>query len=167
MTGGSADQEVEIAWKNFLIGTTNGLMLELGAKNGKSYSASAPFEEEAGWEAILIEASSPAADIPINRPNALSFQLAVCQKEAIAHFVNAGDMRGILEFMTPQFVMKFHSHLVNHGMVATSKESTSKWRRQATLPKSSAFHYKPFLMNLESIASISWYWIWKVGNWRF
>jgi len=125
MAGGSADQEVEIAWKNFFNGTTNGLMLELGAMDGKSYSASAPFEEEAGWKAILIEASSAAADILMNRPNALSFQLAVCQKETTVHFVNAGDLGGILEFMTPLFVMKFHSYLVSNETIALSMESTS------------------------------------------
>jgi len=112
LKGSSVDLEVEIAWTNFFNGTTNGLILELGAMDGKVFSASEFFEKEAGWKAILVEASSQALEIPQNRHNALSLQLAVCQRRSTIHFVNAEDVGGVLEFMTPQFLRELHPKLL-------------------------------------------------------
>jgi len=107
-----ADHEPEIAWTHFFNGTTNGLVLELGAMDGKYKSVSRFFEHKVGWKSILIEGSSEARDIPKNRPNALSLHLAVCEKETTVHFVSNRATGGILEFMSPRFLQSFHSHLL-------------------------------------------------------
>jgi len=132
----SFDQEVEMAWTNFFNGTTNGLVLELGALDGNVLSVSKFFERRAGWKAILIEASPQALDLPKNRPNALSLQLAVCQWRSTIHFVNAEDAGGVLELMSPDFLMGFHGYLlkdevVNRGEV-TSLEEMVDWGKVAT-----------------------------------
>jgi len=115
LEGSAWDNEERIAWTNFFNGTTNGLMIELGAVDGKSYSVSKFFEEKARWKVILIEGSGQALDIPHNRPSALSLQLAICQEESIVHFIHGREVGGILEFMTPVFLKRFHKDLLVPG----------------------------------------------------
>jgi len=125
LTTDAQDHEDEIAWKEFFNGTTNGLALELGAIDGRTYSISKFFEEEAGWKAILIEASPDALRIPRNRPDALSLHLAICNKKSIVHFVRRGAVGGILEFMTVQFLKFFYPELLKSGSVSQGNSDSA------------------------------------------
>jgi len=140
LTNDAQDHEDEIAWKEFFSGTTNGLVLELGAMDGRSYSIS-KFFEKVGWKAILIEASPDALRIPRNRPDALSLRLGICNKKSTIHFVfvRGRGIGGILEFMSLQFLKAFHPELLKNGSVSQgnsdSAEDILDWNKVRASPK--------------------------------
>lgn len=90
------DKEEITAWNEFFFGTGGGVMLELGAMNGQNFSVSSFFEESADWRSILIEANPTlSSQIFANRPNAISFNAAICDQVRTVHYFDE-DAGGLL-----------------------------------------------------------------------
>ncbi|XP_035708285.1 uncharacterized protein LOC118435886 [Folsomia candida] len=93
------DQEELTAWNEFFFGTGAGLMLELGAMNGLNSSVSLFFEQTAHWRSILIEANPTlSSQIHKNRPDAISFNAAICDQVRTVHYKDE-DITRILKLL--------------------------------------------------------------------
>jgi FkbM family methyltransferase len=110
------DKEEITAWDNFFYGMTEGLMLEMGAMNGKDFSVSHFFETSADWRVILIEGNpSLATHLAENRPKALNFNVAICDKPGQVHFISMGGLSGVdgvLEFMSQGYLKACYPELL-------------------------------------------------------
>jgi hypothetical protein len=108
------DGESIDAIEHFFWGMENGVSIELGALDGSPFTHSQTYEHEMqlGWKRILIEAN------PLHRhflrkrsPAAFSALAPICISRQVVHYargLNSSYVGGILEFMTPEFVKKWH-----------------------------------------------------------
>jgi len=101
---------------HFFWGKRDGIVLELGALDGITFSESKNLED-LGWQRVLIEGDpSNAAKLKENAPNSLSFSTAVCSIPHQVHYIKGegdnGAVGGIIEFMTPTFLSGFHQQLL-------------------------------------------------------
>jgi hypothetical protein len=92
----------------------NGTIMESGALDGNKLSTTFMFEKYFGWFPIHIEASfQHFAELKKNRPDALNIHTALCNESRLLHFLhreNGSSVDGILEFMEPKFVSRFHKY---------------------------------------------------------
>lgn len=107
-------------------------MLEVGGLDGRSFSVSAMFEQQAGWRAILIEASATNfVKIGENRPDALAINMAVCGKPQRVHYLDGslvpkagggdmGSVGGLLEFLPLANVARWFPALQTSGVLSSS-----------------------------------------------
>jgi len=123
--GQMEDKENEIAWNSFFYKTTNGLILELGAKDGAaSGSVSGFFETVANWKAILIEGSpSSATKILTNRPEAMAFNVAICDTPKKVHYLQGIDdsVSGVAEMMTQGVLQIYFPKVLTEGKLDLHK----------------------------------------------
>lgn len=76
-----------------------GVILEMGALDGETYSISKFFERYLGWESLLIEANPNNYNALVkNRPNAKNVHTAICEGTSIT-FVGNGAVGGVKDFM--------------------------------------------------------------------
>jgi len=113
------DSEALTLIKSHFWGLENGVVMELGALDGVIMSQSKHLLN-LKWHRALIEGSPMFADRLLKRSkDAISFNVAVCDNETEVHFAHARGIGGIVEYMSTDFVKKFHS-----GFLTTPKE---KW----------------------------------------
>ena len=113
------DSEALTLIKSHFWGLEHGIVMELGALDGVLMSQSKHLLN-LKWHRILIEGSPMFADRLMKRSrDAISFNVAVCDNEKEVHFAHARGIGGIVEYMSTDFVKKFHS-----GFLSTPKE---KW----------------------------------------
>lgn len=98
MTMKGTDGEAIDAAEHFFWGIQNGVVLELGAYDGRMHSQSLFYEEVLGWQRILVE-GNPQLGRKIHQlnPRAISFNVAICNVSGSVHW--AGGNNGILEFL--------------------------------------------------------------------
>lgn len=76
-----------------------GVILEMGALDGETYSISKFFERYLGWKSLLIEANPDNYNALVrNRPDATNVHTAICEGPSIT-FVGSGAVGGAKEFM--------------------------------------------------------------------
>lgn len=110
----SQDGEDLYAYEHFFYNVKGGVFVELGALDGVMYANSLFFEKNLGWRGVLIEASSKNfPNLIQNRPSAVCVQSAVCDRHRLVHFVEHANpcCGGVAEFMTPDFIQKFHPQM--------------------------------------------------------
>jgi hypothetical protein len=96
----------------------DGIVLELGGLDGKSYSVSRDFQPY-NWHRILIEATPYwHAQGPLVSPDATYVGAAICLRDTDVHFLNSArrTINGIAEFMSQPFVEQFHPYLHDEAM---------------------------------------------------
>ena len=92
-------------WLNY----KNGFFIELGAMNGITFSNTKFFEDELGWNGILIEPTNQYNNLIINRPNCSNFNYAISENEGKIDFLGHSAIGGILDTMNEQ-------HKTNWGL---------------------------------------------------
>jgi hypothetical protein len=98
MTLKGTDGEAIDAAEHFFWGMKNGIVLELGAYDGRMHSQSLFYEEVLGWQRILVEGNPQLGHkLHLLNPRAVSFNMAICNEAGILHW--AGGNNGILEFL--------------------------------------------------------------------
>eukprot|EP00607_Mallomonas_marina_P003826 CAMPEP_0182431032 /NCGR_PEP_ID=MMETSP1167-20130531/45819_1 /TAXON_ID=2988 /ORGANISM="Mallomonas Sp, Strain CCMP3275" /LENGTH=234 /DNA_ID=CAMNT_0024616879 /DNA_START=128 /DNA_END=829 /DNA_ORIENTATION=- len=102
-----SDQEGIDVFDRYFWGMRNGIVLELGALNGRKYSESLGMVG-AGWHRILIEASPYfSSHFEKFSPDSYSFGTAICEEDTKLHFKDQAATGGIIEFM-PQSLIDIH-----------------------------------------------------------
>lgn len=82
------DEEDIAADKKYFHDMHNGIFLEMGALDGKTFSNTKFFEETRGWRGLLIEPNPEEfVKLQAERPNAISVNAAICDKKQDVHFV--------------------------------------------------------------------------------
>ena len=101
-------------YERYFFGMVNGTIMESGALDGNRLSTTYMFETYFNWFPVHVEASfQHYALLKQNRPNGLNVHAALCNESRILHFLhreNGSAVDGILEFMEPQFVSRFHKY---------------------------------------------------------
>lgn len=126
------DNEPYVAINKYFWGQRNGIMVEMGALDGKKYSASRDFLPF-GWHRVLLE-GSPAhrSNGPIKSPDASFVSGAICDSGVVHYLWNIErdrSMNGIAEFMAPHFLSKAHRNVwdvVKRDYAATKHIDFSK-----------------------------------------
>lgn len=108
------DDEPYFAVHKYFWGQRNGIIIEMGALDGKQFSASSDFLP-LGWHRILLEGSPRyRAEGPKLSPDASFISGAVCDS-GVVHYLsdpnNEGAVNGIAEFMSPRFLLQMHPHV--------------------------------------------------------
>lgn len=112
----NTDGETYDILTEFFWGKANGISIELGALDGKYLSQTKLLSDTYGWHRILIEANPKQAEgLPVNSPEALAYNAAVCSKSQIVHYVNNGPTSGIYEFLPSKLKSYFHKGLYNES----------------------------------------------------
>lgn len=101
---------------HYFWGKRDGIVLELGALDGITFSESKNLED-LGWHRVLIEGDPiNGAKLKENAPDSLAFSTAVCATPHPVHYIHRkgddGAVGGIIEFMTPKFLSGFHADLL-------------------------------------------------------
>mmetsp|Transcript_2413 Transcript_2413/g.3701 ORF Transcript_2413/g.3701 Transcript_2413/m.3701 type:complete len:326 (-) Transcript_2413:104-1081(-) len=111
------DAEDILLYENWFYGMSDGVIMESGAVDGLSFSTSYMFEKYANWTAINIE-GNPTTYRPLkwNRPNAINIFSALCSETRTLHYVDLNGLvvRGFLEFMSPDFLEKYHPDIYHN-----------------------------------------------------
>jgi FkbM family methyltransferase len=99
-------------------GLCGGTYMELGALDGIRYSNTYMFKHDLNWKGVLIEADPESfAELQQNRADGeiAVEHMAVCSSQMMVHWVSGGDaaVRGIWEFMSPEFRTQWHPGLVD------------------------------------------------------
>jgi len=94
----SQQKEDEILFEKYL-NYRDGFFIELGAMDGITFSNTKFFEDELGWNGILIEPTGQYNDLIKNRPNCYNFNYAVSEKESDVDFLGYAAIGGLLETM--------------------------------------------------------------------
>lgn len=126
------DNEAYVAINKYFWGQRNGIIVEMGALDGKKYSASRDFLP-LGWHRVLLE-GSPAyrSNGPIKSPDASFISGAICDGGVVHYLWNTvrdRSMNGIAEFMSPHFLDKAHRNVwdvVKRDYAATKHIDFSK-----------------------------------------
>eukprot|EP00276_Gloeochaete_wittrockiana_P009724 CAMPEP_0184648648 /NCGR_PEP_ID=MMETSP0308-20130426/5814_1 /TAXON_ID=38269 /ORGANISM="Gloeochaete witrockiana, Strain SAG 46.84" /LENGTH=287 /DNA_ID=CAMNT_0027080655 /DNA_START=583 /DNA_END=1443 /DNA_ORIENTATION=- len=108
----SEDEYVyELLFRNNHPSNRKGLVVEIGALDGVTFSNSLFFQEFLGWDAVLIEPQEQQfKNLVKNRPNARAVHAAVCEQERDLTFWTAPDIpavSGALELMTDRHKADF------------------------------------------------------------
>ena len=105
----SQSGEEDFLWNNFFFGTSNGTFIEMGALDGEKFSNTLGLEMLLGWRGVLIEASpSSYSRLQERRKNQLVINAAVCDAIRQVHYLEGGATGGIVEFMPPTFIKRWH-----------------------------------------------------------
>lgn len=127
---GWTDGEDIDAIEHFFWGSSNGLVMEMGAVDGRFLSQSIAFEK-LGWNRILVEGNTFWTEkLKALNQNALIVNSAVCESEKDLHYVGKSSdagVAGIVEFMSPRFLSFFHPQLLNFINSYGSIESVKNW----------------------------------------
>lgn len=108
------DGEVVDALDHYFWGMTNGIAMELGGLDGSHYTRSmtASFEEKFNWKRILVEGNPFYRDgLMKNSPLAFSANAAICSNPSVLHYSPKEYVGGLLEFMSQDFLERFHSEI--------------------------------------------------------
>ena len=112
----SQGREDETAFRNLFFNKRNGVFFEMGALDGKKYSNTYFFQKELDWYGILIEPQSSLfgnlLSSRCHNSKNLCLNTAVCSQARPVHFAHAGAVGGIVEFMSPSFMKRFHPDLL-------------------------------------------------------
>jgi hypothetical protein len=122
---GATDAEDYDILHHYFWGQENGIVMELGALDGDHYSISKNFLRYK-WHRLLVEANPAWAQKgPTKSPDATYVHAAICDptKLPVVHYLRerrrgAGASNGIVEFMSPGFLKKFHGQIyeaTQHG----------------------------------------------------
>jgi len=98
--------EDEFLHKNYL-NYRNGFFIELGASSGDYSSNTKFFENELGWNGILIEPTNQYEQLIINRPNCYNFNCVVSEINGEVDFVGDGLVGGISSTMSEKHKSNF------------------------------------------------------------
>jgi FkbM family methyltransferase len=112
----SQNSEDITAFRNLFLNKRNGVFMELGALDGTKFSNTFFFQKELDWYGILIEPNTHSfvqllQSRCVNSRN-LCLNTAVCSQARPVHFAHADAVGGIIEFMSPAFMQRFHPDLV-------------------------------------------------------
>ena len=110
------DGEVIDALEHYFWGMRNGTAIELGALDGAPGTDSMTFdyEKKLGWRRILIEGNPAYRKLmKTNSPLSFGVNAAICSTPATVHFIVNEYVGGIMEFMSPYFLSRFHQNLWN------------------------------------------------------
>lgn len=115
------DDEAFDAINNFFWLRANGLVLEMGALDGKQFSISSDFLRF-NWHRVLIEATPKfrhvAKDIS---PDATFIGAAICNVQSIVHYLirpsTDNAINGIAEFMSPNFLRIMHPKIYDDANI--------------------------------------------------
>lgn len=93
----SQQHEDQFLLKHFFPKKTNGFFIELGALDGVLYSNTKFFEDERGWNGILIEAAPNLFEqLKQNRPNCELHHCAVCETNGEVEFIGTNAVAGMV-----------------------------------------------------------------------
>jgi len=111
-------QDSEDLWlyESLFYGMTNGLIIESGALDGRTFSTSYFYEKFANWTAIHIEADRQSFHSLLkNRPRSVNINAALCSTRKMLHYVEEGisTVHGIIEFMSESFLRTWHPKYYN------------------------------------------------------
>lgn len=110
---GTTDHEDRDVLMHIMYGRVGGIVLEIGALDGttRTHSQSALLERF-GWKRILIEANPLYRDALSQQSNAFAVSAAICASRGKVHYATTGGYTaGIVEFMRPAFLQKFHPYI--------------------------------------------------------
>jgi len=104
--------EDSFAYEHFFWGVVGGVILETGALDGLHFSTSYGLEAVAGWYSVHVE-PGPAnyRELVHNRPGALNIHMAICDRPRLVHFWEDRAVGGIVEFMSPEFIARWHERV--------------------------------------------------------
>jgi FkbM family methyltransferase len=155
--GSDQDHEAMVIIKGLFPGLWRGLVIELGALDGKKFSVTRRLESVFKWRCILIEGNPKLyPDLLKNRPNSLTIN-AVVGKDQAVHYVHDANSRrasfatgGIIEYMSPQFLKIFHPHLV--GWRTKDEVVRAALLKEHTLPvKSVVMHQLLHMLHVSEV----------------
>jgi hypothetical protein len=108
------DGEQVDALDHFFWGMEGGIVMELGALDGRPESSSVSYDFiDLGWKRILIEGNPSYEEaLKTGATDAYAVVSAVCSSPTVVHFVPGPYTGGIVEFMTPTFIEKFHKFTI-------------------------------------------------------
>ena len=123
----SQDGEGLDAIEHFFWGMVGGVVMELGALDGKAASVSRDFLP-LQWKRVLIDGNPIYIDGLITESaDAFSAVAAVCAQPQFVHYLPGPYVGGIVEFMTPEFIKKFHKYNVWDRTVPRGNLSSIDW----------------------------------------
>ena len=106
------DLEDLYAENTFFPHKLNGVYLETGALGGTDVSNSLYFNQRFGWKGVLSEPSPlKYAELVLNRPGDICINAAVCSKSQSVQFIDANEVGGIYEFMSPTSWQQWHPNI--------------------------------------------------------
>lgn len=112
----SQNSEDNIAFRNLFLNKRNGVFMEMGALDGRKFSNTFFFQKELDWYGILIEPNTQSfAKLLESRcvgSRNMCLNTAVCSQARPVHFAHADAVGGIVEFMSPTFMNRFHPDLL-------------------------------------------------------
>lgn len=118
--------EMVDALDHYFWGMTGGLALEVGALDGSDtkYSRTFGFEQQFNWSRILIEADPRYREALLEKsPAAFTVNATICATPKPVHYVYSRNFAGILEYMTPEFLRRHHTHIYKsctpHGNISS------------------------------------------------
>lgn len=112
--GSITDGEVVDAMEHFFWGKRNGLAIELGALDGseETQSMTYAYEKSFNWKRIIIEGNPTFRDEMLTKsPLAFSVNAAICTQRSKVHFKKDKYVGGIVEFMSEDFIKKWHPRI--------------------------------------------------------
>ena len=129
------NNEVWYAMQLLFYGKKSGISIELGALSGTMATRCETEElEKFQWQRIVIEANPTYRDELSQLSSAFAVNAAICNSSKTLHYVrNLNDpyVNGIVEFMHPNFMKKFHPTLSRYRI---NNEPFFAW--PSTLPPS-------------------------------
>jgi FkbM family methyltransferase len=126
------DNEAFDAVNKYFWGAQEGIIMELGALDGRRYSVSADFLPFA-WHRVLLEASPIYNQHAKERsPDATFVGAAVCDRENVhylfdQHLGADSAINGIAEFMSTGFLESFHPEAFAASKGGTDWEAQADW----------------------------------------
>lgn len=111
------NNEVWYAMQLLFYGKSNGISIELGALGGTMATrCETEVLENFKWQRILVEANPTFRSSLSSLHKSFSVNAAICNSSQTLHYaMNEKDsyVNGIVEFMHPNFIKKFHPRLLN------------------------------------------------------
>ena len=99
-------------YENYFFGKVNGVIVESGALDGDLFSTTYMFQKHFNWLPVHVEGGIKHYNkLIVNRPDAININAALCNESRVLHYLSrrAGSpVDGIIEFMEPKFVKRFH-----------------------------------------------------------
>lgn len=126
---GYTDLEIVDMLEHFFWGATDGVAVELGAKNG-AYSMIQPLTA-LGWRRVLMEGNPKHWTQLIQHAVDTDIVTSpICRKEQLLHYANRSDhTAGIVEFMSKDFLRCFYYDLYEAAKPPGNVSSISNWSR--------------------------------------
>jgi hypothetical protein len=125
------NNEVWYAMQLLFYGKINGISIELGALSGTMATrCETETLEQFNWKRILIEANPIYKKSLSSLSHAFSVNAAICNSSQFVHYVmNTKDpyVNGIVEFMHPNFLKKFHPDVLKFQHAEESGPYSYDW----------------------------------------